>query len=556
MSDDLVVVQPVIPTVIVTAPGPQGASGDPASVFYTHTQSASSAVWTINHGLGGEPTAVVLDSAGTQCEGTFSYPSKNQMVITFTSAFTGTAYVIQEKKMSRKFLVSIDLNKNELQNAVIQNLATAPSTPLAGQVYYNTGDNQLYIYNGTRWEVAGNAVTSGLLANRPAANSVDAGTIYYATDNYLFYYSDGSTWQQTNAFGNVVTETSYGQASGNGSATNYARADHTHGTPSLGTATPNAIAGVTGSAGSATTPSKEDHTHAFTPAADLSMAGFKLTSVGTPSADGDAANKGYVDSVAQGLDTKASVVAATTTDGTLATAFANGQVVDGITLATGNRILIKNQTDATANGIYTVNASGAPTRSTDMDNGTEFPSAYVFVEQGTVNADTGWVCTNNAPVTLGTTNITWTQFSGAGTYTANNGVVLNGSVFSFAPESGKGLQTGSSGAAIKLATTSGLNVTTDLAVGAGLGISVLTNTVAIDTTVVVRKYGADVGDGAATSYTITHNLGTRDVQVTVYDNSSPYAEVICDVNHATTNTITLLFSVAPTSNQYRVVVQG
>jgi hypothetical protein len=309
------------------------------------------------------------------------------------------------EQMSRKFLVSIDLNKNELQNAVIQNLATAPSTPLAGQVYYNTTDNQLYIYNGTRWEVAGNAVQSGLLSSRPAAGSVDAGTIYYATDNYLFYYSNGSTWQQTNAFGTVVTETSYGQSSADGTSTNYARADHTHGTPALGTATPNAIAGVTGSAGSGTVPSKQDHTHAFTPAADLSMAGFKLTNVATPSADTDAANKGYVDSVAQGLDTKASVVAATTTNGTLATAFANGQVVDGVTLATGNRLLIKNQTDATANGIYTVNASGAPTRSTDMDLGSEFPSAYVFVEQGTVNADTGWVCTNNSPVTLGTTNI-------------------------------------------------------------------------------------------------------------------------------------------------------
>lgn len=458
--------------------------------------------------------------------------------------------------MSRKFLVSIDLNKNELQNAVIQNLATAPATPLAGQVYYNTVDNQLYIYNGTRWEVAGNAVQSGLLSSRPAAGSVDAGTIYYATDNYLFYYSDGSTWQQANAFGSVVTETSYGQASGNGTATNYARADHTHGTPSLGTATPNAIAGVTGSAGSATTPSKEDHTHAFTPAADLSMAGFKLTNVGTPSAGTDAANKTYVDSVAQGLDTKASVVAATTTNGTLATAFANGQVVDGVTLATADRILIKNQTDATANGIYTVNASGAPTRSTDMDAGSEFPSAYVFVEQGTVNADTGWVCTNNSPVTLGTTNIVWTQFSGAGTYTASNGVLLTGSNFTFAPESGKGLQTGASGAAIKLATTSGLNVTTDLAVGAGNGISVLTNTVAIDSAVVVSKYAASVGDGSATSYTVTHNLNTRDVIVTVYDNSSPYAEVITDVAHTTTNTVTIAFSVAPTSNQYRVVVHA
>jgi hypothetical protein len=458
--------------------------------------------------------------------------------------------------MARKFLVSIDLTKNELQNAVIQNLATAPATPSAGQIYYNSVDNQLYIYNGTHWEVAGNAVQSGLLANRPGAGTVDAGTIFYATDTYLFYYSDGSTWTQTNAFGTVTAQTSYGAASADGSTTTYARSDHSHGTPALGTATPNAISGAAGGAGSATTPSKEDHTHAFTPSQDLVMAGFKLTSLGTPTADTDAANKGYVDSVAQGLDTKASVVAATTTDGILATAFADTQVVDGVTLATGNRILIKNQSTPTENGIYVVAASGAPARSTDMDDGTEFPSAYVFVEEGTVNADTGWVCTNNAPVTLGSTNIVWAQFSGAGTYTANNGVLLTGSVFSFEPRSGYGLQTGATGAEIKLATTSGLNLSSDLAVGAGNGISVLTNTVAIDTAVVVRKYGADVGDGAATSYTITHNLGTKDVQVTVYDNSSPYAEVICDVNHATTNTITLLFSVAPTSNQYRVVVQG
>jgi len=458
--------------------------------------------------------------------------------------------------MARKFLVSIDLNKNELQNAVIQNLATAPSTPLAGQIYFNTTDNQLYIYNGTRFEVAGNAIISGTLAARPAAATVDSGTIYYATDNYLFYYSNGSAWAQTNQFGTVTAQTSYGASSGNGSSTDYARADHTHGTPALGTATPANVANATGSAGTATTPSKEDHTHAFVPTADISFAGFKITSLATPTADTDAANKGYVDSVAQGLDTKASVVAATTTDGTLATAFDNGSVVDGVTLVTGDRILIKNQTDATVNGIYVVAASGAPTRSADMNDGSEFPSAYVFVEQGTVNADTGWVCTNNAPVTLGVTNITWTQFSGAGTYTANNGVVLNGSVFSFAPESGKGLQTSSNGAAIKLATTSGLNVSSDLAVGAGNGISVLTNTVAIDSSVVVSKFATNVGDGSATSYTITHNLGTRDVIVSVYEGSGSYAEVICDVNHATTNTITLLFSVAPTLDQYRVVVHA
>jgi hypothetical protein len=105
MADEVIVVEPIIPiitvinetpTITVSSPGPQGPAGtfDSSDIFYQHIQAIASAVWTINHNLNGEPTAVVLDSAGTQCEGTFSYPSKSQMVITFTSAFSGTAYVI------------------------------------------------------------------------------------------------------------------------------------------------------------------------------------------------------------------------------------------------------------------------------------------------------------------------------------------------------------------------------------------------------------------------------------------------------------------------------
>lgn len=93
MSEDAVIIKPIVPIVEVTAPGPQGVSAA-GQIFYVHTQATPAAVWTINHNLGGQPTAVVLDSAQTQCEGTFSYPSANQMVITFSSAFTGTAYVI------------------------------------------------------------------------------------------------------------------------------------------------------------------------------------------------------------------------------------------------------------------------------------------------------------------------------------------------------------------------------------------------------------------------------------------------------------------------------
>jgi hypothetical protein len=148
-----------------------------------------------------------------------------------------------------------------------------------------------------------------------------------------------------------------------------------------------------------------------------------------PTVDLEAATKGYVDSVAQGLDIKASVKAATTENGTLATAFDDGSVIDGVTLATGDRILIKNQTDATANGIYVVAASGAPTRSTDMNAPAEFPGAFTFVEQGTTNADTGYVCTNNS-VVVGTTEITFAQFSGAGSYVAGNGITLTGNSFS------------------------------------------------------------------------------------------------------------------------------
>lgn len=109
---------------------------------------------------------------------------------------------------------------------------------------------------------------------------------------------------------------------------------------------------------------------------------------------------------------KAPVRAATTTNGTLASAFANGQTVDGVTLVTADRILLKNQTTTTQNGIYTVNASGAPTRATDADTGAELLGAAMVVTEGTTNADTTWVCTTNATITVGSTAIAFAQFSG------------------------------------------------------------------------------------------------------------------------------------------------
>ena len=131
------------------------------------------------------------------------------------------------------------------------------------------------------------------------------------------------------------------------------------------------------------------------PSAAVSFNSQKITNLADPTADADAANKGYVDGVAQGLDVKDSVVATTTANGTLSTAFANGQSIDGVTLQTGDRILLKNQTTASQNGIYNVNASGAPSRATDMGTGSNAAGAFVFVEQGTVNAENGFTCTSD-----------------------------------------------------------------------------------------------------------------------------------------------------------------
>ncbi len=162
------------------------------------------------------------------------------------------------------------------------------------------------------------------------------------------------------------------------------------------------------------------------PTADYGFGGFKITGLADPVNAQDAATKSYVDSTAQGLDTKASCVVASTAN--IAT-LSGLLTIDGVTVVAGDRVLVKNQTTQANNGIYVASAT-AWARSSDMDVWAEFPSAYTFIEQGATQADTGWVCTVNQGGTLGSTAVTWAQFSGAGTYTAGTGLTLTGSVFS------------------------------------------------------------------------------------------------------------------------------
>jgi hypothetical protein len=175
--------------------------------------------------------------------------------------------------------------------------------------------------------------------------------------------------------------------------------------------------------------------------------------------------------------------------------------------------------------VGTVTTGTAPlTRATDFDTNAEAsPGAFTFVEQGTAQADSGWVHTTDGPVTLGTTALTFAQFSSAGTIDAGAGLTKTGNTID---------------------------------VVGGTGILVTADAVAIDTALVTRKVTFNVGDGAATSYTLTHSFGTRDVQVQVYANAAPYDTVETDVERLDGASVVVRFATAPALNAYRAVVLG
>ncbi len=173
----------------------------------------------------------------------------------------------------------------------------------------------------------------------------------------------------------------------------------------------------------------------------------------TPTADAHFATKGYVDGVAQGLDVKDSCVAATTANITISTALNNGDTLDGVSLSTNDRVLVKDQSTASENGIYVVGSS--PARADDLAAGVDAAGMFAFIEQGTVNADNAFVCTSNkGSAVVGTNNLAFTQFSGAGQITAGDGLDKSANTLSLDLKSNGGLVIESTELALDLAASS------------------------------------------------------------------------------------------------------
>ncbi len=609
--------------------------------------------------------------------------------------------------MARQFLTGLNLNKNELLNARIQNLALDPSGAVAGQIYYNTADSVLKYYTGSTWLTLaqGGSVEEAITAAIDAITTtvIEEGTNLYFTDQrakdaaaelitsatktniIITGDGDGLTITAENGVADSDTDdlaegttnkyfttqrardsVSAGDGLDYNSSTGVFSADlgngllidgsgqiaiddtvvatdsdvtsaiNTHNNATTG------VHGVTGtvvgtsdsqeltnkSLGSGTSLSADvdanankivdlgdptsaqdaatknyvdteieahsdlttgvhgvtgdvvgtDNTQTLTNktlgsttdlGADLDAANFKITNLGTPTADTDAATKAYVDSVAEGLHVHASVAAATTGNVDLASA---PSTIDGVTLTNGMRILVKAQSDAAENGIYRYDsATDALVRTVDYDTAPEIDAGdFVFVDGGNTYGNTGWVQTNTI-TTLGDDDIVWVQFSGAGTFTAGDGLTVDGTEFNVVGTADR-IHVNADSVDIASTYVGQTSITT-------LG-TVTTGTWNADTIAIANggtgattAAGAKTNLGFMTRYTaanplltetsggvewvVTHNLGTKNVIVQVYDLATS-DEVVVDVERTNTTQATLTWVAADDveADKYQVVIIG
>lgn len=447
--------------------------------------------------------------------------------------------------MAQKFLTNIDLNGNQLLKGTFQKVATDPDSNLfEGWTVYNTAEDCIKYYDGTTWKKLIKGVSSG-------------GT-----------YASALTVSESN--GAITLTLNLADASNAGllSSTFYSLLNGATASPTVSTLVQRDAAGR-----------------------------FQAEA---PNADKDVANKAYVDAARSGLDVKQSVKLATNAalpsfthlSGVL-TASANGALtLDGIELNGGDvgiRVLVKNETSANSpyNGIYTVTASGDAgnpyvlTRATDADSNAEVtPGLFVFVEQGTAWADSGWVLTTDGTINLGSTNLTFVQFSSAGQSIAGNGLTKTGNTIDVV---GTADRISVSSDAVDIASTyvgqssittlgtitTGVWNGTDVAVAdGGTGSSTASGArtnlaetsssgLTTSTPVLARvsSQGCAASVAGTSTTTVTHNLGTKNVIVQIYQ-ASTGETVIGDVLRTSNDSLTVTLLGTISANDYYIVVSG
>ena len=254
----------------------------------------------------------------------------------------------------------------------------------------------------------------------------------------------------------------------------------------------------------------------------IDMNSTAIENLAAPTNANDAARKVDIDSAIEGTAWKDACVVGTQGNLNLASP---GTSIDGITMAQGDRVLVKAQTAGEENGIYVYDTdTTAMVRSDDCSTSDELEQAVTTVEEGTDAGSSFRQTTVNFVLETGT--VTWTAFGTA--------------VPSASPTTeGK----------IELATQAEVDAGTDT-------LRAVTPDTLANYSGLVEKHEALIGDNAATQIDVTHNHGTRDVVVQVYRNSTPWDNVICDISRPDTNTVRLNFAVAPTTDQFRVVIRS
>jgi hypothetical protein len=426
--------------------------------------------------------------------------------------------------MARKFLVSVDLNKNELLNARIQNLGSAPSNPVSGQIYYNTGTNILYFYNGTEWTPASGSTE---VIQDIISSTVLAGTGLTAT------YSDSAGTHTIRLNDTAVTAGSYGSTTAIPTFTVDAQGRLTA-AGTVNVATNLSVAGDTG-----------------TDTVDLLV--DTLTVSGGEGIDVAVTNNTITVSAEDATYTNKGVASFSSTDFTV-TAGAVSLNKDPVITLSGD---VTGSATMTNLGDVTISTTIEPN---SVALGTDTTGSYISTIAGTSGEITvSGSGSESAAVTIGLPD----DVTVTGNLSIGGNLDVQGSINSISTtevnivDNKVVLNTNVTGAP---SADAGLKVNR----GTSADVEILWNETADQWTLtndgtnyheITRKYKTTLNT-SATSYTVTHNLGTKDIVTAIYEVASPYAQIEADVEHTSDSVVTIKFAVAPASGEYRVVVIG